>query len=858
MNTCVGLQQIIANVASRLIGAGEAEMDDAIEYALRQFGQWYEVDRAYLFRYSRDGTCMDNTHEWCAPGAPAQKHRVQQLPVARMPWWQAAMARLAPIHIPYVKALPAEADAEKNEFLSQHIESLLALPMNDDERGLIGFIGLDTVRRIYCWPLEDIHLLQVVAEIFANVISRNERHHWTEGRYSRLVKATQGFVYSATLLGDGEVYTPQGAGVERVTGYTSEAHRQQPQLWLEQTLPEDRPLLMQYIGALRAGQEPPPLEYRIMHKDGSIRWVRNIAVVERDTTGTVVGYDGLLTDITERKQAEQERDKLLSTLRHMAVRDAMTGLLNRRGFSEELERTWHLSQRHPFPIGLLIADIDHFKSVNDTYGHLVGDEVIKEYAELVQAAMRDTDIVARYGGDELVVILPWSTLEEVRHIGERLCARIREHRFCTGDQELKITVSLGAHAVTPQAADDLKDFISLTDRALYQAKQNGRNQLWLANHLSTRFEPMPSSDYVLPAIPASTGQVLVVDDESDIRAMLSQLLTAAGYAVLLARNVEEALQHARNEKSLIDVAVVDLLLDGQDGLDLITQLRALDDLMVPLVITGEATLDRAVEALRTGAYDFIQKPFTARQLIPVVGRALGRRRLLLENRRYQKHLEAMVAQRGRSLTRALDEQRKSAQFALEAMASLIEAREKKTGAHCRRMAELAVILAGEMNVAPEELESIRTGALLHDIGKIAIPDNILLKEGPLTDAEWTIMKTHPQIGHQIIASNPSLRAVAEMVLSHQEKYDGTGYPRGLAGEEIALGARIFAVVDAYDAMRADRHYQPSLGPDEALAEIQQHAGTQFDPEVVAALRRCQGEIELEIVGQHEVPPPLTT
>lgn len=182
-------------------------------------------------------------------------------------------------------------------------------------------------------------------------------------------------------------------------------------------------------------------------------------------------------------------------------------------------------------------------------------------------------------------------------------------------------------------------------------------------------------------------------------------------------------------------------------------------------------------------------------------------------------------------------------FTLEALAAMQDAREQKTGAHSKRVAEMALVLAREMGVTPEEVQTIRMGALLHDIGKIAVPDSILLKPGALTPDERETMRTHAQAGYDILHSSPVLRPAAEIVISHHERYDGTGYPRGLKGAAICLGARILAVIDTYDAIRADRPYSKGRSAEEALAEILRHRGSQFDPAVVDALRRCQAGIE---------------
>ena len=337
--------------------------------------------------------------------------------------------------------------------------------------------------------------------------------------------------------------------------------------------------------------------------------------------------------------------------------------------------------------------------------------------------------------------------------------------------------------------------------------------------------------------------VLVVDDDEALCRLFARMISRAGFEVLTAQTAADALAVAEREQGMIDVALVDLHLGPDNGLDLLKKLRALDESSIGIVITGQATLEDAVTSLQQGAYDFVQKPVAPAQLSATLERAAKYRRLVLENKRYQAHLEDMVREKNAALSRALDQATDSYQFTLEAMADMLDTREKKTGAHSKRVARMAVVLARKMGASLEELEFIGTGALLHDIGKVGIPDAILLKAGPLTPAEREVMKTHPHLGYNVIKAGPGLEPASEIVLAHQERYDGTGYPRGLKGEEICLGARIFAVVDAYDAIRSDRPYSKGRGPAEALAEIVRNSGTQFDPAVVAALQQCQADIE---------------
>ena len=539
-------------------------------------------------------------------------------------------------------------------------------------------------------------------------------------------------------------------------------------------------------------------------------------------------------------------------LLQMAIRDPLTGLLNRRAFDEELRWIWKQAKDQPFSIGLLVVDIDHFKAVNDSYGHVVGDQVLKECAALAQASVRESDVVCRYyGGDELVVILPWADEAETRRIANRMIDAFRGAVLCKDTYELRATISVGGSTVLAGPGHSAETFLIQADRALYRAKQTGRNKLCFADEVP----PLPpAADGVAPA-PAGFADpkrtVLVVDDDEALCRLFARMISRAGFSVLTAQTAADALAVAEREQGMIDVALVDLHIGPDNGLDLLKKLRALDESSIGIVITGQATLEDAVTSLQQGAYDFVQKPVAPPQLSATLERAAKYRRLVLENKRYQAHLEDMVREKNAALSRALDQVTDSYQFTLEAMADMLDTREKRTGAHSKRVARMAVVLARKMGASLEEIEYIGTGALLHDIGKVGIPDAILLKEGPLTPEEREVMKTHPHLGYNIIKAGPGLEPASEIVLAHQERYDGTGYPRGLKGEDICLGARIFAVVDTYDAIRSDRPYSKGRSAAEALAEIVRNSGTQFDPAVVVALQNCQADIE--DVGQWPSP-----
>lgn len=211
----------------------------------------------------------------------------------------------------------------------------------------------------------------------------------------------------------------------------------------------------------------------------------------------------------------------------------------------------------------------------------------------------------------------------------------------------------------------------------------------------------------------------------------------------------------------------------------------------------------------------------------------------------QQHerMAALVNARGKALQDAVQHLEDAYQFMLQTLVSLLEARDRSTGAHTKRVTDISECIARTMGLPDDEVKTIRQGAALHDIGKIAIPDRILLKPGSLNHEEWQIMRTHVNIGYDILKSNPYLQKEAEIVYSHHEHFDGNGYPRGLKGKDICLGARIFAVADAYDAIHSLRSYSASHSADQALNEIKRCSGTQFDPDVIEALVKCHQEVE---------------
>ena len=537
----------------------------------------------------------------------------------------------------------------------------------------------------------------------------------------------------------------------------------------------------------------------------------------------------------------------LNRARELAIRDSVTGLFNRRHLEEQLDHTLKFAERYGHTMGVALIDLDHFKKVNDTFGHLAGDQVLREFAELLKRVARTTDIVGRFGGDEFLVILSKLEPHAAAAFGERLLATVRQYVFCAQSLRLHLSCTIGT-ATSQQLpeASATEQLLQHTDTALYAAKHAGRNRVavWspeLASQPATVAVATPTQS--VPAAPTVKGRILIADDDELICRLVQRALTPHGYEVATAQSAAAARALFDAQAGLFDVALVDLQLGDDDGFELVDYMRGKDLYLAQIVITGHASLDNAVASLRHGVYDFVQKPFPPAHLLALVARALTFKQLRQENARYQLHLEDMVREKSAALSGALTEVKQSYEFTLEALAAMLDAREHATAQHSQRARKITLLLARELGLPPGELDDIGRGALLHDIGKTGIPDEILLNEKRLTPEQRQIIQRHPEIGYNIISATPFLAKAADIVLCHHERFDGTGYPRGLRGTAIPLGARIFSVVDSYDAMRSTRPYHQGCPPAVALAEIQKFSSTQFDPEVVAALIRCQAQIE---------------
>lgn len=347
----------------------------------------------------------------------------------------------------------------------------------------------------------------------------------------------------------------------------------------------------------------------------------------------------------------------------------------------------------------------------------------------------------------------------------------------------------------------------------------------------------------------TTPNVLIVDDEPGVGALLAEAVTGAGYATAVVFDGSSALDRIRSGQFALVLS--DVRMPGFDGIELLRRIKAHAPEIEVVMITALADIERAREMIRLGASDYLIKPFTLDEVRMSVKRAVGKYQSWQDTHAHQRDMEVQIARQARQIKEHLmaaqekceqlretaDTLRETYDVTLEALILALDYRDREPAGHAQRVAVFSEEIAKTLAVCGPELDAVRRGAMLHDVGNIGVADAILNKAGALTEDQWSEVKKHVTYGYRMIKSIPFLRDAARIVLHHHERYDGTGYPGRLAGDAIVMGARIFAVADTFDAMTSARPYRPMSTYEEVCAELARCAGSQFDPLVVEAFMR---------------------
>jgi putative two-component system response regulator len=323
--------------------------------------------------------------------------------------------------------------------------------------------------------------------------------------------------------------------------------------------------------------------------------------------------------------------------------------------------------------------------------------------------------------------------------------------------------------------------------------------------------------------------VLIVDDDPLYLRSVGRQLGTEGYACTLVSGAGEARRTL--DECEFALALVDVQMESESGVGLMEHIRRRWPDTATVMVTGRDDPELAYRALAGGAYGYIIKPFQPNELLIGVANALLRRRLEIENRHHRERLEDIVRIRTADLQVAVSNLRQAHRETIHRLVQVVESRSDETGKHIERVGEYSYLLGRALGLSEERSEMLRIASPMHDIGKVGIPDAVLLKPGPLTLVEFEIMKRHPELGHTLLRDSQAedLRLGASIAWTHHERWDGAGYPMGLAGEDIPLEGRITTVVDVFDALMSDRVYRPAFGLDQTLQIMRQGRGSRFDP-----------------------------
>lgn len=457
--------------------------------------------------------------------------------------------------------------------------------------------------------------------------------------------------------------------------------------------------------------------------------------------------------------------------------DSLTGLYNYGFFVELLGRELKRFLRYAVPFSFAFIDVDGLAAYNRRRGSIQGDRALKDVAAIIREGIRESDLAARYLGDMFALLLLDSAHSDAEGIVRRLTAAI-ETRF-----QGELTVSVGC--VSSEETRDRDELLKKAREALSHAKATGRGSVCFA-------------DPGRPPVIEGRSRVLVADDEPVNAQILKAMLKPLNCEAVVVGNGEEALEAL--SAGDIDLVLLDAMMPRMDGFEACRRLKSDPATrMVPVImVTALGDADSRIRAIEAGADDFITKP--------------------------PDRLELSARVRALIRTKRLNDSLVSIESVLFSLASAVEAKDAYTEGHVRRVSSLAVNIGRAMSLPPQDIEALRIGGVLHDIGKIGIPDSVLNKNAPLTPEEMEAIRSHPVIGYRMAEPlGPILKGALEVIRHHHEKLDGSGYPDGLKGVDISVVARIMAVADIYDALVTARPYHGALTREEAIATIRQEA-----------------------------------
>lgn len=470
--------------------------------------------------------------------------------------------------------------------------------------------------------------------------------------------------------------------------------------------------------------------------------------------------------------------------------DCLTGLVNYGFFHMTMDREINRCERYGGRLSLALVGIDAFRSYNKTYGLLAGEQLLKMIAGVINNSIRQVDLAARFSGDTFAVIFAESSPESAFQAAERIRANVENLTD-------RPTVSIGLAGYSGDV-NTAQALLEKAQEALLKSKTMGKN-------IVTIFDEPEIYDQ------SNDGKILIVDDNDMNLKLLAAMLAPLNYAVQKATNAMDAIHLL--EKTDIDLILLDVMMPEMDGFEACRRIKNNPRTqMTPIIlVTALDDMESKIKGIESGADDFLTKPPNRPELI-------ARTRSLIKMKKLSNSFTSI-------------------ENVLFSLARAVEAKDTYTQGHTERVSNLSLALGKKMGLSHKEMTALSYGGIMHDIGKIGVPNEILNKNGPLDNDEWNIMQQHPDMGYKIgLPLEKSLGLALQVIRSHHEKMDGSGYPDGLKGDEVPMAARIVGIVDIYDALTTDRPYRKAMPKEKAFNILKEEAEDgKLDKNIVTAL-----------------------
>lgn len=721
-----------------------------------------------------------------------------------------------------------------------------------DKKGIFGVINLNrkgdaepytedklkllsTIAHEAAFAIENARLYEAVQKELIERMQAEENLLRSEKRYKRLVESATDYIYTVEVEEGNAIATSHGPGCFAVTGYTSEEYEANPDLWYRMIYEEDRKDVMEQVDRVLSGETAPLLEHRIRHKDGSIRWVMNTSVPRYSEDGRLIAYDGLIRDITERKRAEEKiKQEMEVTANLLMIAEATASTADIDKLMEHIVQCGHKVMNCNICLGYLLdKEAEVFvpsQAVGLAYDMmpLFRTETLYEWVDFVMKALDRREPVIeqfRVESSEFRMLTKGSALQWIKDINTRVVIPLIGRKDYLG---LIIAIYKKTREFTERDKKILEGISHQASIALEEARLY-RDSLDRAMELSHKIETIQAMYNIDRAILSILDPHVILDTAF---ILISKIIPCDRVAV-----------------ALVDKEKGGLIYKAGFGLTFLqkgTFIPFKDTSAAEVIKTGrpqyEANLEKVKDILPLEKR-ILEEGFLSHIRVPLIVKGEGIGLLIIGARRPSAFtpenlstLEKMASQIGIALqnARLLADLEELFKGMVMTLSSAIDAKSPWTAGHSERVTRYALGVGKEMELSEKELKDLELAGILHDIGKIGTYEGILNKPGKLNEEEMAIVRAHTAAGASILSPIKQLKGIIPAVRHHHENYDGTGYPDKLKGEEIPLFARILAVADTYDAMKADRPYRNARTMDFIIEEFRRCSGTQFDPEVVEA------------------------